>query len=120
MNYQGRVLGAREDSLFYHLVKRVLLDEQWAEGTTVDRFLADLRAAVRSTEARLVIYADWGGPVAATITPTSVIVPATRRSRQSQPNLLVIYSADRGMLVSGYQSSTLGKTRIPQEALWLK
>ncbi len=36
------------------------------------------------------------------------------------PELLVIYSADRGILVTGYQCSSLATAAIPKEALWLK
>jgi len=34
--------------------------------------------------------------------------------------LLVIYSADRGIIVTGYQFSELPETGIPSEARWLK
>ena len=39
LRLHGRVLGAREPSLFYHLVQRVAIDEQWAARTTADQYL---------------------------------------------------------------------------------
>ncbi len=118
--YQGRVLGEREDSLFYHLVKRVRIEETWPDGTTADQYLADLRQAVRAPTARLALYKERGGHIAAIITPTSTVLREARRGPQAYPNLLVIYSADRGIIVSGYQFSTFARARIPQEARWLR
>lgn len=118
--YQGRSLAAREESLFYHLVKRVVADGQWGDGTTAEQYLVDLHQAARSDEAHLVVYAARGGHIAAAITPTIAVLPIARRGSDTLPNLLVIYSADRGIIVSGYQFSTLDETRIPQEARWLK
>jgi hypothetical protein len=106
--------------LFFHLVKRVVVEEQWRDGTTAEQYLADLRRSIRAPAARLVAYADRGGAIAATITPTVAVVPEARLGAQAQANLLVIYSADRGIIVTGYQFSTLGKTRIPPEAVWLR
>ena len=119
ITYQGRVLGEREDSLFHHLIKRILVDEQWGYGTTASDYLADLRRAVRSPAARLALYRQRGGHVAATVTSTAEVVPPERQGPQALPNLLAIYSADRGIIVTGYQCSALDQTRIPETALWL-
>ncbi|MGH2353029.1 MAG: hypothetical protein ACRDJN_15575 [Chloroflexota bacterium] len=120
LTYLERSLGPREPSLFYHLVKRVVAEEQWAYGTTESEYLTDLRDAVRSAAARLVVYARRGGSIAVTLTPTSATVPPERRTPASLPLLLVVYSADRGMMISGYQISGLETAGIPQEARWLK
>ena len=85
-----------------------------------DQYLADLRRAVREPGTRLAIYARRGGAVAATVTPLDRVLPPERRGRKPQPNVLVIYSADRGMIVSGYHFSTLDATGVPREARWLK
>jgi hypothetical protein len=120
LQYHGRTVRAREDSLFYHLVKRVVADGQWAADTTVEQYLTDLRHAARSPDARLLLYTDRGGRIAATITPTAAVLPAGRQGPRPLPNLLVVYSADRGIIVTGYQFPTLEEIRIPQEAQWLK
>lgn len=118
ISYQGRDIGAREESLFFHLAKRVVTEEQWRDGAPAAEYLADLRRGIRAPTARLVVYTDRGGVIAATITPTVAAVPEARLGAQA--HLLVIYSADRGIMVTGYQFSTLDKTRIPPEAVWLR
>jgi len=117
--YLGRQLGAREGSLFYHLVKRVLFEKQWAYGTTEDEYLGDLRRAVRHQSARIAVYKRWGGIIAAVLSTTDVI-PGIRRGELQLAYLLIVYSADRGIIVSGYQISNIGAASIPEDALWLK
>jgi hypothetical protein len=99
-------------------VKRVLVEEQWIEGTTAAKYLADLREAVRSPDARLVVYRRRGGPLAAVLAPNTV--PVLRRGPKPQPFLYVVYSADRGIIVSGYQASGLAEINVPAGARWLK
>lgn len=96
-SYQGYTLGAREEALRYHLIKRIVIEKQWAEGTTEEQYLTDLRRAVSSSAARLVVFERRGGFL-----------------------MLVIYAADRGIIVSGYQFSSLETVRIPEEARWLR
>lgn len=117
--YQGQTLGVRADSLAYHLTKRVAIERQWAVGTTAEQYTDDLRRAIRAPSARLVVYERQGGHLAATITPTSASVPAARRGPRALPWLLVIYSADRGIIVTGYQVSALETISMPQEVRWL-
>lgn len=120
LTYLGHTLSDREESLFYHLVKRVLLERQWPEGTMASQYLVDLRRAVRDPAARLALYTRWGGAMAATVTPTGHIVPSDRSGPRSLPQMLVIYSADRGTMVTGYEISALGAATIPREVRWLK
>jgi hypothetical protein len=119
-SYRGIVLGARERSLNYHLVKRVAIERQWANGTTTDSYQADLRRAARHPLARLLVYQRRGGAIAATISSTDRVAPAGYWGPSWLPNLLVIYSADHGMMLSGYQFSELEAVGIPEEALWLR
>lgn len=120
LTYQGSPLGSRADALFYHLVQRVVVERQWAAGTTPDRYLADLRQAVCVPQARLAIYFRRGGHIAMTVTPTDRVLPPSRRGVGELPNRLVVYSADRGIIVTGYQFSTIEATGIPKEVRWLK
>ena len=53
-SYLAHRLGVTAPSLFVHVAKRVLLERQWDEGTTPERYLSDIRAAVRSINARRV------------------------------------------------------------------
>jgi hypothetical protein len=119
VSYQGCILGAREDSLAYHLVKRVLEERQWAEGTTAGQYVTDLRRAVCAAD-QLAVYERRGGPIAATVTPTSLVLSVEQLGESPYPLILVVYSADRGIITSGYQISGLETAGIPEEALWLK
>jgi hypothetical protein len=117
-SYLGRTVGARESGDFYHLVKRVSVDEQWAGGTTLAEYVADLRAAVRSSDARLVVYRRRGGVMAAALAPNAM--PSVRLGPQPQPFLYVLYSADRSTIISGYQASGLAAISLPGDARWLR
>jgi len=119
-SYQGVVLGTLADSFTYHLIKRVAIEQQWADGTTGDDYLQDLRRAIRDTEAHLTVYSRRGGVVAAIIVPTARILPPERCGDRPEQSIIVIYSTDRGRIISGYQFSSLAVTGIPQEARWLR
>jgi hypothetical protein len=117
--YMGRTIGERELPLVQHLVKRVQ-EGQWREGTTVSEYLVDLRRAIGWPSARLALYERRGGHVAVTVSLTHEVVPMSRLGHVPQANLLVVYSADRSIIVSGYQFSELSKTGIPGDVIWLK
>ncbi len=117
--YRGRTVQARDETSFVHLVKRVRHDRQWTEGTTEADYLADLRAAARQPDARLLIYARHDEHHAAVIAPTALVVPRDRRGARVLPNLLVVYSAERSAIRTGYQFSDLAEVRIPEDARWL-
>lgn len=120
ISYQGVTLGRRVDSLTYHLIKRVVIERQWADGTTARQYVTELHTATREPGALLAVYDRRGGSLAATITPTANVLPPTRRGARPLPFLLVIYSADRGIIVTGYQFSTFAEANIPEEVRWLK
>jgi hypothetical protein len=116
--YLGQQLGERGDALLVHLVRRVLVDRQWVEGTDEATYLTDLRAMVRDPAARLVVYQRQGGHIAGVFDPNRL--PPERRGSNALAWLYVVYSADRGTIVSGYQASGLGEIDIPEGARWLK
>jgi hypothetical protein len=99
--YQGQTLGDRADSLTYHLVKRVVIEQQWAPGTTSDQYVEDLHRAVRDPQARLAVYAYGSDFVASTLTSTARAVPSARFGARPERLILVIYSAVRGALTTG-------------------
>jgi hypothetical protein len=114
----GQRLGLREDALLVHLAQRVLGDAQWSEDTTPQEYLDDLRQAVREPQARLAIYRDRGGSIAGVLTWNHI--PRARQGRGALSWLYVVYSADRGTIVSGYQVSSLRTIRLPGDERWLK
>lgn len=120
LSYYGEILGARASSLTYHLFKRVVVEGQWALGTTTVEYLKDLRHAVRHPDAQCAVYYRRGGVIAATVTLTRAVVPKARLGPNAQPLLFVAYSADRGVVISGYQIRSLDTLAIPENARWLK
>jgi hypothetical protein len=120
VTYLGRTLAPRDDALVIHLVTRVFKDEQWVPGTTADEYQEDLRRAVRSPSARLGLYARRGGHLAATVSQLHEAVPMQRRGPKSLPIVLVVYSLERGAIITGYQCSRLDAVSIPPETRWLK
>jgi hypothetical protein len=114
----GVRLTQRAGSLLVHVAVRVFSDEQWARGTTTREFIEDLRAAVRYPSARLVIYGARGGYVAGILVPN--VVPGDRRGPKALPLLFVVYAADRGTIVSGYQVSGESAIRLGGDARWLR
>lgn len=117
--YQGVTLGTREPSLSTHLVRRVLTDSQWAAGTTAEEYLEDLHATISARSVRLVVYERRGGNIAAILAATDEVVPPARQGLRSLPELLVLYSADRAVIISGYQISSVAEAGIPGSAQWL-
>lgn len=119
LEFLGRVLGDREPSLTLHLVKRVIEEKQWAFGTTEWTYFADLRAAIFAPSSRLLVYVRRGGYVAAVVAPTHEAVPRERLGLKPAPLTLVVYSADRDMIASGYQFSSYATISLPVEVRWL-
>jgi hypothetical protein len=117
--YRGEALGERADSLTYHVAQRVLVDRQWSEETTADQFLDDLRAAARHPEARLAAFVRRGGHIVTALAPTEDVVPTQRRGALALSVLAVVFSADRGMIITGYQASSPERISIPENAIWL-
>lgn len=117
LSYQGRTLGSRTPAIIYHLAKRIVGDREWAPGTTAERFVADLHDAVRSPSARIVLYRRRGGSVAAVIAPNHI--PRARLGADARPYVFVVFAADRGTIITGYQTSFAVPPNVPEDALWL-
>lgn len=117
LTYGGREVGAWEDSLFYHLAKRV--DEgQWAEGTTEEEYLDDLRSAASDRSSQLALYTLRGGNIAAVVSDNPV--PEERRGPDALDHLFVAYSADRATIITGYQVSSIETLNLSEDPLWLR
>jgi hypothetical protein len=117
LSYRGTTLGARDSALTYHLIKRVVGDRQWADGTTADQYVDDLHQAVRAADARLVLYRRRGGRIAAVLSRNRI--DPVRRGLDSSAWILIVFSADRGTIITGYQLSTPAPLNIPEDARWL-
>lgn len=119
--YQKITLGARAGSLSLHLFRRVMEDNQWVVGTTAEAYVQSLQRAARDTRNRLVLYRHWQArDLAAVIVPTTNALFPEQLGTKAEPNLFVLYLAHRGILISGYQFSSMETIRIPGDALWLR
>lgn len=118
LTYQGHTLGARASALSYHLFKRVVDEDQWAFGTTSAEYLADLRETARMPNARVVVYERRGGGMAVVLGPNHLA--PHKLGPAALPWIVVVFSADRGTMISGYQASSVAEVNIPEDGLWLK
>lgn len=118
--YAGEELGRIAASLSFHLVKRVFTERQWAEGTSIEQYLDDLRRATRLASSRIGLYERRGGQMVAFIAPTEMVVSVDRQGRRSLPLLVVVYLADRGVIITGYQASGFDTIALPGDVRWLR
>lgn len=112
------VLGERVSSFHLHYIRRVVVELQWAQTVSPADFLNDLRAAFAHESSRLGVYARRGGKIAIAVAPTNEIIPVHHLGIGTLPMLLVVYSADRGVIVSGYQFSDWSLVAIPGDVRW--
>lgn len=118
VSYRGYEIGEREPSLISHLAQRVVVDQQWAESTTTQQYLDDLRAAARHPSARVAVGIPAGSaPLLYLFAPNEI--PEQRRGPKALPLLFVLYSTISGVIITGYQVSGLKMVRLPQGARWL-
>lgn len=112
-------VGAVVSSLTLHLLKR-LAEEQWSVGANEGTYLADLRFAIRNRSSRLAVYNRRGGVIALSVSQTIDVLPSYSRGDRWLPLFVVVYSVDRGMIVSGYQATSIATITIPRDARWLR
>ena len=117
-SYRGQTLGSQANSLDYHLVKRVIVEEEWSPGTTAAEYVADLQRVVQQPGARLVLFPFGSHHRAMALTATNRVIPSNRLGSAPLPLLIVVYSTDRGALITGYQVSSISKVNIPTGAVW--
>lgn len=117
---RASTLGQRARSLDYHLIKRVTIDRAWSSATRPIDYVSDLQHVARAASCRLYILRRRGGHLAVAFAPTSQVIPPVRLGQDAQAWVLVVYSADWGIIVTGYQTNDEPATRLPREATWLK
>jgi hypothetical protein len=118
ITYLGTRLTDREPALMVHLAQRVLLNAQWAPGTTGDEYLQDLRLAIAQEDARVVVYEERGGALVGLLAAN--LIPVERRGVNTREWVFVVYSADRGTIISGYQASGEHTIRLGASPRWLR
>jgi len=115
----GLMLHELSESVTYHYIRRVAGERQWVDATTPEQFLTDLRTAVTGSATKIALFWARGGAIALVVASTAEVVPAERRGENTMPLLVVVYSADRGVIISGYQASSMDTIRIGERPLWL-
>jgi hypothetical protein len=108
ISYRGQILDreSRLPSVEGHLLKRIYVEEQWPEGTTIEEYVADLRRAVRHPQAQVWTYWHAGSPCVGILAPSHV-----QNVRQPQAHIFVVYDARFSRLRTGFQAS--GADRNP-------
>ena len=120
LSYQGRVLGARETALWYHLFIRIVANEQWAHGVTAVDYVADLRQVVRLPDSRIVVYTRRGGNIVGIIGSSDRGILKAHRGANNKSECYVVYSADRGIIISGYQFEDFGEIALSGNERWIR
>jgi hypothetical protein len=115
--YLGQRILTRAEANLVHLWKRVLVDEQWAYGTTLDEYLADLWASVLGGNAQVMIAVIRESPSAGVLAEN--LTPVARRGQTAGSLVFVGYSANGGIITTGYQTVDRTRIRLPRNARWL-
>ena len=93
-------MGQAEPSVIAHLVKRVLVEKQWADDVTVDEYLAHLHGVVRQPDLRVAVYRGRDRRVfLGLLSPNRI--PNNRLGERYAAFLWVVYAADYGKIVTG-------------------
>lgn len=116
--FGGRTLRERESSFTVHAAQRVLINEQWASGTTREEYLADLRRAASHPDASFAVYETRDTYILALLAPIEGTVPEERRGSRSGTLVQVIYSANRGRITTGMQTDE-PEGNIPRRRRWI-
>lgn len=102
-----------------HLGKRKR-EGQWRENVCLRDYVEDFRRAVGLANAHLSVYERRRGAMAALLANTADVVPAERLGDGARPLFFVFYSADRSIIASVYQASTMDDVALPKDTRWLK
>ena len=109
-----------ERSLTDHLSKRVSEERQLAPGTTAEDYQRAIKRAVTSSEASVAVYQRRGGNLAAFIVPTDHVIPVEKQGPKADPHFAVIYSSERGSILSAYMISSKEELSTGEHTRWLR
>ncbi|MBI2954242.1 MAG: hypothetical protein HYY30_08010 [Chloroflexi bacterium] len=116
--FLGRRLNAKEPSIVAHLAKRVLVESQWTESTTLDQYLADIHSVAGDPDVKMAVYVRRGKALYLGLLGRNR-VPSERLGARPENYLWVVYSPDYGTIVSGYQVSGVANIGLPEVVRWL-
>jgi hypothetical protein len=111
----------RGDDIIYHWAKHVLEDQQWTVDTTATAYFQFAVRAVTHPASRLLVqFAPSGHRVAVVISAVDDIVPLASQGPRSGRNLLVVYSADVGRIVSAHMTASTSRITSRTGTVWLR
>jgi hypothetical protein len=116
--FQGRKLGDREPSIIAHFAKRVLINRQWTGDVTPAEFVDHLHFAFLEQSAKRAVYVGHDQRTYFSVLAPNTI-PSDRLGSDSQPFLWVVYTADYGTIVTGYQVPGIEEITLPAKVRWL-
>lgn len=120
LSASGYTLGEREGSLVHHLVQRIVLDEQWADGTTPKQYLTDLRASINDSSARFGVGKPFGNSAPLVYVFADNLVPQWRRGRRDESLMFVLYGVADGVIITGHMVSSTDAVRKADDFRWLR
>jgi hypothetical protein len=121
MREHGHTVPDRGDDLIYHWAKHVLGDEQWAPNTTAAEYWEHAQRAIRHPDSRLVVQsAAKGHDVAIVIADTSNIVQTELLGSRAGDEMLVVYTATTGRILSVHMVESSSKLTARPRTIWLR
>ncbi len=107
-----------EAPLERHVRQRVA-DEQWQAGLTASELRSDMaRFAIYAR--MLGIYTRRGGAMACLLSEVEGVVEPQRRGPYAEALAIVVYSIDRGKVITAYQFSAMTQLSMPEDARWFR
>jgi hypothetical protein len=121
MREHGYLVPIRGDDLIYHWAKHVLGDGQWTPDTTPAEYWQHAEGAIRRPESSLVVQkAEPGHAIAIVVARTANVVPERNFGPRSGDELLVVYSATTGRILSAYMTETSSQFTARPSTIWLR
>jgi hypothetical protein len=121
MREHGYAIPDRGDDLIYHWAKHVLGDEQWTPDTTPTEYWEHAQRTIRHPDSRLVVQnATKGHDVAIVIADTANIVQAEQLGPRAGDEMLVVYTATTGRILSAHMVESSTKLTARPSTIWLR
>lgn len=116
----GHEVPARGNDLIYHWAKHALGDRQWTPQTTVTD-QDDLQRAVLDPASRLLVrHAYSGHDVTMIVATTDRVIPASRLGEHPGPEVIVVYPATVGRILSEYMVAASQPLTESPSTIWLR
>lgn len=117
----GQRAPASSTEFTHHWAKHVLGDGQWAPSMSETAYFHDLRQAILHPTSRLVLHRLPNGRSRAIImTYTMHIIPLERLGPKNGPELVIVYSADTGKILTGYMVKSSFDIISRPGTIWLR